>query len=435
MGRYFFNGNWDNGSQDGAFTFNVNNASSNSNTNIGFRVANNRTARRRNSYGVPSSAYLFGSAVLPVKKENNDQNRASMSCGTEFLFLVIILVRYDNLWEKIVNFENIYDGYLEARTGRRYKAEIMNIGSRIEAIIYQMIFELNTGEWRPQQYYEFECRTEVKRRIINAPTFRDRVFHHALVRVVKELFERKFIYDSYACRDGKGTHKAVFRLQNFMRRAARQGEHVYILQCDISKYYPSIDHDILKKQIRRTIKDRRLLEAWDRLIDGFNGDTEKGMPIGALTSQLAANIYLNDLDHFAKECIGAKFYLRYMDDFIFVSTDKAELQRILADVRWFVECQLKLKLNPKTQIFPASHGVDFAGYRTFTSYILPRKRNVKAAKIRFKDISYQYRHGTASIEDARARVASFLGYTKHCRARKTTASTLRWLVLSKGGDK
>ena len=342
------------------------------------------------------------------------------------------MVRYNNLWEKVVNFDNIYSGYLEARKGRRYKAEIMSIGSRIERIIFQMIFELNTGEWRPQQYYEFECRTEVKRRIINAPTFRDRVFHHALVRIVKPLFEKKFIYDSYACRDGKGTHKAVARLQRFIRRAARQGDHVYILQCDISKYYPSIDHDVLKRQIRRTISDKRLLEAWDRLIDGFNGDTEKGLPIGALTSQLCANIYLDPLDHFAKECIRAKMYLRYMDDFIFVSTNKAELKSILADVKWFIECHLKLKLNPKTAIFPANHGVDFAGYRTFKSRILPRKRNIKAAKIRFKDLSYKYRHGKAIIEDVRSRVASFLGYTKHCKAHKTAASTLRWIVLRKG---
>ena len=349
--------------------------------------------------------------------------------------MVVFLVRYDNLFEKVVDFDNIYDGYLEARKGRRYKNEIMYIGARVESIISQMIFELNVGTWRPQQYYEFECRTEVKRRIINAPTFRDRIFHHALVRVVKPLFEKKFIFDSYACRDGKGTHAAVQRLQNFMRRASYTGERVYILQCDISKYYPSIDHDVLKQIIRRTIKDRRLLEVWDRLIDGFNGDTEIGLPIGALTSQLSANIYLNELDHFVKEYIQAKYYLRYMDDFIVVSTDKEYLKKVLADVQWFVECTLKLKLNPKTRIFPASHGVDFAGYRTFTTHILPRKRNIKAAKLRFKDLSHEFKYGRVDFEGVRARVASFLGYVKHCQAHKTTESTLRWLVLRKGNKK
>ena len=118
-----------------------------------------------------------------------------------------------------------------------------------------------------------------------------------------------------------------------------------------------------------------------------------------------------------------------MDDFIVVSTDKEYLKKILQDIQWFIECKLKLKLNPKTRIFPASHGVDFAGYRTFTTHILPRKRNIKAAKLRFKNLSHEFTHGRADFEDVRARVASFLGYTKHCQAHKTTESTLRWLVL------
>ena len=176
----------------------------------------------------------------------------------------------------------------------------MGVGKRVEAIIYQMIFELNTGTWQPQTYYEFECRTEVKRRIINAPTFRDRIFHHSLDRIVRPLFEKKYIYDSYACILGKGAHAAVQRVKKFLRIARHSG-NVYILQCDIHHYYQSIDHEILKREISRTIKDKRLLEAWGLVIDRFNEDTGKGIPIGALTSQLAANIYLNPFDHFVKE--------------------------------------------------------------------------------------------------------------------------------------
>ena len=339
--------------------------------------------------------------------------------------------RYNDLWEEIVTFKNFYGAYLDARKGRRYRSEVMSTAKRVELIIHQLIFELNVGEWHPAKYYEFECRTEVKRRLIHAPTFRDRLVHHAIYRVVQPLFERKYIFDSYACRIGKGTHAACERLQHFLRKAAARGGRVYVLQADLSKYYNSVSHDVLKEQIRRTIADKRLLEVLDLIIESFNEDTGRGLPIGSLTSQRFANVYLTPLDHFVKECMRERFYLRYMDDFIIVSDDKDDLRQALADVTWFIETQLKLKLNPKTQIFPASHGVDFAGYRTFIDKVLPRKRNIKAAKIRFKDLSWRYRYGEASMKDAQQVVASFLGYCRHCKSSKSTRSALKRLVLSK----
>lgn len=340
-----------------------------------------------------------------------------------------LLKTYNNLFNEIISFENLYAAYLAAKKGKRYKPEVLLAGSNIEAILSELHYELSTGTWRPDKYREFLSVTEVKRRIIHAPTFKDRILQHAIVQVIRPYFEEKFIYDSYAVTPGKGTHLAVRRVQNFLRRAAITGESVYVLQCDISKFYPSMDHDVLKSQIRRTIRDKKVLRLLDTMIDGFNGNAGKGLPIGALTSQLAANIYLNVLDHFVKECIGAKYYLRYMDDFIIIDNDKQKLKSILADIRWLVECHLKLKLNPKTQIYPASRGVDFAGYRTFTTHILPRKRNIKAAKLRFKDLSYKFKWGRINIADATLRVISFLGYTKHCQARETTISTLKWLKL------
>lgn len=343
--------------------------------------------------------------------------------------------RYNDLWEEIVTFDNMYGAYLDARKGRRYRSEVMSTAKRVELIIHQLIFELNVGEWHPAKYYEFECRTEVKRRTINAPTFRDRIVHHSIDRVIRPLFERKYIFDSYACRLGKGTHAACARLQHFLRQAGASGKRVYVLQADISKYYPSISHDVLKEELRRTIADKRLLEVLDLVIESFNEDTGRGLPIGSLTSQLFANVYLNPFDHFMKECRRERFYLRYMDDFIVVADDKAHLRDALADARWFIETQLKLKLNPKTAIFPASHGVDFAGYRTFTAKVLPRKRNIKAAKIRFKDLSWRFRHGRASIKDAQQVVASFLGYCKHCKSSQSARAALRRLVLSKSKPK
>lgn len=345
--------------------------------------------------------------------------------------------RHDGLFWKMVDIENMYTAFEEARRGRKFKSEIMAVSERIEHVITKLILDLTAGNWQPETYHQFEARNEVKRRIINAPTFRDRIVHHALCLVVMPLFERKFIFDSYACRakgTDKGTHMAVRRLAKFIRQQKAESGRAYILQCDISKYYPSVDHSLLKQEIRRTIADERLLTVWDRIIDGFSSQQGKGIPIGALTSQLAANVYLNPLDHFAKETLHIKRYLRYMDDFIVIAGSKEELHANLVSLRWFVEKKLLLTLNPKTKIFPASQGVDFAGFRTFENYILPRKRNIRAAKIRFKHLSYLYKHRRIEFDDVRPRVASFLGYVKHCRAYKTTESTLRWLVCRRGEE-
>lgn len=206
---------------------------------------------------------------------------------------------------------------------------------------------------------------------------------------------------------------------------------MYILQCDIQKYYPSINHDALIEQLERTIRDERVIDLWRKILYGFSQDGV-GVPIGSLTSQLAANVYLNVLDHFVKECLHVKYYVRYMDDFILISNSKEHLWRCLDDITWMVEGILRLKLNKKTKIYPASRGVDFAGYRTFSGYILPRKRNIKAAKKRFRELSWKYKHGQIDIKAVGYRVNSFLGYVKHCRARRSTASALKRLKLTRG---
>lgn len=341
------------------------------------------------------------------------------------------MVRYDDLFDYIVSLENFYMAFREAWRGKRYAYKAMAAAARIETIITDIIREMRNGTWKPGQYYSFECRTEVKRRRINAPSFRDGIAHHAIDAVVRPLFERKYIYDLYSNRQGKGQHKAVQRVQQFIRRAGSRGRKVYVLQCDIHHYYDSIDHALLKETVRATIKDSRVLHLIDAIIDSYNGDTGKGVPIGALPSQTFANCYLSRFDHWMKDDRRMRFYLRFMDDFIVVSDDKEELRSTLKDICWYMETQAKLKLNPKTQIFPASRGTDFCGYRIFSDKILPRKRNIKAAKIRFKNISYLYRHGYIRVEDVRPLVMSFLGYCKHCKAERSVRSALAYLTLTR----
>lgn len=207
------------------------------------------------------------------------------------------IIRYSNIFDEIANFEALYKAYEECIKGRRYKNEVVSSTAHIEMIVSDLVRELQEGTYKPGEYYEFETRKEVKRRIIHAPLFRDRIVQHAVCNVLEPLYEKKFIFDSYANRKGKGNHKAVARVQSFLYQGKCNN---YVLQGDFKKYYDNVDHELLKVKIRRTVKDERVLLLCDALIDSYNGHTGKGIPIGAPFSQLMANVNLDSLDHFCQ---------------------------------------------------------------------------------------------------------------------------------------
>ena len=269
---------------------------------------------------------------------------------------------------------------------------------------------------------------EPKARFIQAPPFKDRVVHHALVQVIEPLFERKFIHDSYACRVGKGTIAAVLRTQNFLRRAKAKWRQVYVLKADISKYFPSIQHDHLLRILKRTIRDKDVLWLCEIIIRNC-GEGGRGIPAGALTSQLWGGVYLGQLDHLIKDEFGIRFYTRYMDDWIILAPDKKRLWSILDAIEDFLTSRLELRLNPKTRIFPASHGVDFCGYRIWATHLLPRKRNTTRMRRRFRKLAKLYAERQITLKKVRASVMSFLGYMKHCSGFRTTESVLGELIL------
>lgn len=265
-----------------------------------------------------------------------------------------------------------------------------------------------------------------KYRTIEAPTFRDRIVHHALVSAVEPHFERRFICHSYACRKGKGVHLAVADMQRHLRRSEARWGKVWVLQIDISKFFPSIPHDPLIEQIERTIADRRVLAIWERIIRCAG--RSRGVPIGALTSQLGGNICLDPVDHLIKDDLGIREFGRYMDDLILLLPAKAEAWRVHRLLRAYLRERLGLELS-KALVYPSSQGVDWAGYRTWSTHILPRRKNIIAARQRFQRLSTDYAAGRASLEDVRQRVASFVGHTRHCDAARVTQSVLDDLVL------
>jgi len=334
----------------------------------------------------------------------------------------------NNIWDEVVDFENLYFAYLAARKCKRFAKDVMEYSERLEENLINTQNHLIWKSWTPHRWKEFYVH-DPKTRLIQAPQFRDRVVHHALVRVVEPYFEKKFIYDSYACRVNKGTHAAMQRLKHFLQIATRQHSNPYILKCDIRKYFPSIDHYALKKTIRRTIKDENTLWLLDNTID--QEPSGKGLPIGSLTSQLMANVNLDVLDHYCKDEHGIKFYVRYMDDFIIIHHDKEYLKFLLDDLGWFLTTNLGLSLNSKTQIFPYNQGINFCGYRIWPTHVLPRKRTIRKAKNRFRKFSKLYCAGNMSLEDIKPSLMSFLGYAKHCNSYNTVSSIFENLVFKR----
>jgi retron-type reverse transcriptase len=243
---------------------------------------------------------------------------------------------HSNLYESICAFENLLQGASKAQRGKRFKASTARFNFFLERELLTLQNELLTQRYRPGAYTTFTIR-EPKTRLISAAPYRDRVVHHALCNVIEPLFERTFIYDSYACRQAKGTHAAVERFSRFCR------QYRDIFKADLAQYFPSIDHDILFAILSRTIRDRRTRWLIRQIIDASNpqppvlhyfpGDDlfmpitrRKGLPIGNLASQLFANIYLNGFDHFVKETLRCRAYIRYCDDFVVFSDDKQALR-------------------------------------------------------------------------------------------------------------
>ncbi|MCL4491225.1 MAG: reverse transcriptase/maturase family protein [Nitrospirae bacterium] len=335
---------------------------------------------------------------------------------------------YNGLFENICDFENLYNAYLKARRCRRYRQEILRFSRNVEEELLILQNELIAGTYRTGRYRRFLV-FEPKTREIFALPFRDRVVHHAICTIIEPLFERKFIFDSYGCRTGKGQHAGSARLVSFLRRAQRVWDEVYCLKADVSKFFPSVDHEVLKGIIRRTIRCKRTLQLIDGIIDSIEGP--KGIPIGNLTSQLFANIYLNKLDHLVKDELQVKFYVRYMDDFVILYNDKKVLHQWRVRIGEFLGKRFGLELHRKTSVFPIARGVDFLGYRTWPTHKLLRKRNVIGMKRRLKKLSQLYRDGRITLETVRPVIASWLGHAKHANSYNVVKRVLGNVVFSK----
>ena len=273
--------------------------------------------------------------------------------------------RIGNLFETVFSKENIYMAYLDARRGKRKKRGCFEFETNLAANLSAIYTSVHSGTYRPQPYCQFTV-FEPKLRTIHAPSFLDIVVQHAIYRLVYPIFDRTFIDTSFACRKGKGTHLASDYAQKCLR--ACDGNRYY-LQCDIRKFFASIDRTRLEKLVSRKIKDRRLIAIMMLFADM---ETERGIPIGNLLSQLYALLYLNPLDHFVKRVLKARHYVRYVDDFVVVGLTIQEASVLRDKIGAFVTAALGLVFS-KTTTQKIRKGINFVGYRTWKTKRFIRK--------------------------------------------------------------
>lgn len=321
---------------------------------------------------------------------------------------------YKNLFDNALTFSKLMEAHNKARKGKRFRNEVILFEQDLESNLLEIARDLKRGTYKPLGYREFYVY-EPKERLIKAAPYKDRVIHQWYVlNFIKPVFQPIFIYDSYACLDGKGMHRAAYRVQNFLREAARKYEKPYILKADVSKYFFNIDHDVLFDIIQKRIKDKKVLWLTKVFIDSVDNP---GIPVGSYTSQFFANVYLNELDYFVKHELKVKYYVRYMDDFILVLNNKDEAKETLQTVTEFIQEKLKLKLNDKTQIFPLKNGVNFCGYKIKTTHMLIRDASKRRIKRKLKRFQVKYKNNEMTLADIHAALASWIGYAQKASSK------------------
>lgn len=345
---------------------------------------------------------------------------------------------------KITCWENLLCAYYHARCDNRYKYPACRFSFFLESSLIKLRDELLDNSYYPSAYTYFVIK-DPKERNVAAPSFRDRVVQHALASVIEPIFEKIFIEDTYACRKGRGTHFGAKRVKKFLM-AARcihgKDKNIYVLQCDIRKFFQSISWDTLLELISKKIKSPQTIDLLQKIVTTHtsiqkrtikqlslleNNNNEevvspslrRGLPIGNLTSQLFANIYLNALDHFIKENLRERWYGRYMDDFLIIHEDKEHLKEIRNSINSFLKEKLKLQLHPKkVTIKNVKDGIPFVGYRIFYDHILIRGSTLLRMQRKYKLRKKQLKKGLIDEYKLNSTIKSFEGHLKKANAWK-----------------
>jgi RNA-directed DNA polymerase len=368
-----------------------------------------------------------------INNDNKDNDNNKARCVREHKPCLSLMVSY----------EEVYNAYLRCRKGKRNKYNTLKFEKDLELNLLEITESINNKTYEIKRSISFAIKYPKPREII-AADFKDRIVHHLVFTSLNPIYEKKFIFDSYACRKNKGTLKAIKRLQNFLRSITLNGKNkAYFLQLDIHNFFMSIDKNILFKLVLKQIKDEEIKWLIEKIIFHnplekniiknnlnvvpfhkrlINQDKKNGLPIGNLTSQFFANIYLNELDQFIKHKLKVKYYLRYVDDFVLLSLSKDELILYKQKIELFLQENLNLKLKPLVKISAVSNGINFVGAIVKQSHLLSRNRNVYEMN---KKINLLLNTYPIKLNLLRASINSYFGGFKHFSSKKIMALTFK----------
>lgn len=329
--------------------------------------------------------------------------------------IFIMKIIFDHSFEDIVCLENLLEAWKEFEKGKKNRKDVQVFSLRLMDNIFSLRNDLFHHTYKHGSYQAFKIN-DPKPRDIHKAGVRDRLLHHAIYRILCPFFNRTFIADSYSCRIGRGTHRAINRFRKFAYKAGKNNTQTcWILKCDIRKFFANIDHEILLKILARYIPDKNIPWLLKNVIDSFETRQGVGLPLGNLTSQLFVNIYLNEFDQFAKHKLKAKYYLRYCDDFVIFSENKKWLEKQIPVIAKFLDDKLKLNLHlDKVFIKTLSSGVDFLGLVNFPHYKILRTKTKRRALKKIDQKYMEFQGGIISEKSFIQSLQSYLGILKHC---------------------
>jgi retron-type reverse transcriptase len=324
--------------------------------------------------------------------------------------------RIGSLYDKIISIENLQLADEKARNGKLKSYGVIRHDKNREENILRLHEILKNGTFKTSQYDIFTIHKPKERKIYRLPYFPDRIVHHAIMNILEPIWVSVFTTDTYSCIKNRGIHAAAKKLKKVLKE--NPDDTKYCLKIDIKKFYPSIDHDILKRIIRQKIKNKDLLSLLDEIIDSTDG-----VPIGNYLSQYFANLYLAYFDHWLKEVKGVKFYFRYADDIIILHKDKSYLHELFREMQTYLSDNLKLEIKSNWQVFPvASRGIDFIGYVFYHTHTRLRK----SIKQRFcRRLGRINKKNNLTESELKQNICSWWGWIKHCDSINLTNKTFK----------
>lgn len=331
---------------------------------------------------------------------------------------------YHNLYRENITLERIFQAWEEFSKGKRHKKDVIEYERHLEDNLFALFDSLYNKSYKHGSYQEFYVR-DPKLRHIHKAVVKDRVVHHLVSKILEQIFDPTFYPHSYSCRINKGSHKAVRAFVKMTRQASFNNSCVlFALKGDIKKFFASIDQSVLLEILAKRIKDPEFLSLLENIIKSFNDEPSlgplfptKGMPIGNLTSQLFANIYMDPLDQYIKHILKIKHYIRYADDFVILSSEKNYLEKLIPQISNFLDCKLKLSLHPKKVTIRNYYlGIDFLGYVILPYYIIPRTKTRRRIFRKIYQKIQQLNSGETNHLHIQQAMQSYIGYLSHANS-------------------